>query len=236
MRVCIIIPTYNERENILPLLEKINLELKNNHISGRILVVDDNSPDGTGEIVEKLRKKYHISVLHRKTDRGYGNSILAGFRKVLESDFDTVITMDADLSHNPSIIPEMLREIEKGYDVVIGSRKIKGGKIIGWSMWRHLCSSGATLFCKFILGLKTKDITSGFRAYKTSVLKSIDMDRIKSNGYSFLEELLFMIEKRKFKIKEIPIVFYDRKKGKSKLSKKEIVNFFITMFRIKFQK
>jgi dolichol-phosphate mannosyltransferase len=236
MKICIIIPTYNERENISLILGKITSELKNNRIFGRILVVDDNSPDGTGKIAESLGKKYPVSVLHRKTDRGYGNSTLAGFRKVLESDFDVAITMDADLSHNPAIIPVMLKEIEKGYDVVIGSRKVKGGKIIGWNLWRHACSRGATLFCKFILGLKTRDITSGFRAYKTNVLKSIPLSHIKSNGYSFLEELLCMIEKKGFKIKEVPIVFYDRKKGKSKLSKKEIINFFIMMFKIKFRR
>lgn len=226
--ISLVIPTYNEKENLIVLVRKIDAVLKKNY---KILVVDDNSPDGTAEEAERLAKKYPVVVIKREGKLGYGSAIITGFKKALELNSGIIITLDADLSHNPKHIPVMLNRLGN-YDVVIGSRKIKGGKIVGWSLWRHFCSNGANLLSRSVLGLKTRDVTSGFRAYKPEVIKKLGLDNIKSDGYSFLEEIIYMIEKNNFKIKEIPIVFLDRRKGKSKLSKKEIVKFFITIFRL----
>jgi len=232
----IIIPTYNEKENLPKLTEKIYSVLKNKKINWKIIVVDDNSPDGTGIIADKLSKKYPLIAIHRTKGRGYGNSVRAGFEKAINLNLDIAITMDADFSHNPEVIPEMLDRIKDGCDVVVGSRRVGGGEILRWNWWRHFCSNSATRLCSFVLGLRTKDVTSGFRAYKTSIIKKIPFNMIKSNGYSFLEELLYIIESNGFKIKEIPITFLDRTSGKSKLSKKEIIKFFFTILHLKFRK
>jgi dolichol-phosphate mannosyltransferase len=233
-KIVVIIPTYNEKENISKIIPAITKVFNEDSINGKIMVVDDNSPDETGKIAEKLSKKYPVVVIHRKFNRGYGNSIIEGFKRAITIRADIVITMDADMSHDPKVLPAMINALEVA-DVSIGSRRIPGGKIIGWNLWRHFCSAGATIFSKLMLGIKTKDITTGYRGYKIGVLEKIPFQKIKSNGYSFLEELLYIVEKNKFKIKEIPIIFLDRKFGKSKLSKKEIVNFFKTILRLKFQ-
>lgn len=234
MDLSIVIPTYNEKENISVLLAEIFSTLKKNKMKGKVIIVDDNSPDGTGEIANKLAKKYNVYVIHRKDKKGYGNSIIAGMKSALRTGSDIIITMDSDFSHNPKVIPSMIRKIVNGADVVIGSRRIPGGKIVGWSLWRYFCSSGATRFSKLVLGLKTRDITSGFRAYRKEVLNKIEFESIRSNGYSFLEEILSRMESYNFNIVEIPIVFVDRKHGKSKLSKKEIIKFFITILRLRY--
>ncbi len=235
-KVSVIIPTYNEKDNISKLVLQIDRVFKKSKINGEIIISDDNSPDGTGVIADKLAKKYPVLVIHRLENRGYGNSIIDGFKKAIEINSKIAITMDCDFSHDPKLIPSMLYPIKKDYDVVIGSRRVKGGKIIGWNPWRHFASMGATWFAGVMLGLKTKDITSGYRAYKITSLKKIPFEKIKSNGYSFLEELLYIAEKDKMKIKEIPITFVNRTKGASKLNKKEIIKFFITVFRLKFGK
>lgn len=232
-KVGIIIPTYNEKENIEKLILAISGIFKKNKIDGRIIVVDDNSPDGTGKIADKLSKDYPVITIHRKIDRGYGNSIKDGIRKAIELNLEIAITMDSDFSHDPKMIPLMIAEIRKGYDVVVGSRRVEGGKIDGWSLWRHFCSSGAMNLSRFLLKLKTNDVTSGYRAYNSKTLKKIPLENIKSNGYAFLEELLYHVETNKAKIKEVPIFFEDRKLGKSKLSGLEIIKFFITIFRLK---
>jgi len=235
MKISIVIPTYNEKENIVKLIPKISQIIKKNKLEVTIIIVDDNSPDGTGFLADKLSKLYPINVVHRFENKGYGNSIIAGINKAIEINSEIIITMDADFSHDPKIIPLMIKQILEGYEVVIGSRRVSGGKIINWNLWRHFCSYGATNFSRLILNMKTKDITSGYRAYKTESIKKIPLNQIKSNGYSFLEEFMYYIEKRKLKIKEIPIVFVDRKYGKSKLTKKEIIKFFQTIWRIKFK-
>jgi dolichol-phosphate mannosyltransferase len=232
--VAIIIPTYNESENLPKLLKKIFFIFKKNDIVGRVIVVDDNSPDGTAKIAEKLANKFPIDVILRTENRGYGSSCIAGFRLALKKKFDVIITMDSDFSHDPEVIPLMLKKINLGAQVVIGSRRVGNGRVVGWNLWRHFCSFGASQFSRLVLGLNSKDVTSGFRAYRIEVLKSLDLSKIKSNGYSFLEELLYYIEEKSLKIVEIPITFKDREKGKSKLSKKEIINFFINMLRLKF--
>lgn len=231
MKTWIIIPTYNEIENLESLVIKINKVLK--VFDYTICIVDDASPDGTGDLAEKLKKKHPIKILHRKKKQGLGSAYIAGFKFALQNNVDLIFEMDADFSHNPQDLLKMINETENGNHMIIGSRKIKGGKIVGWNWWRKFCSNGAMVFSRLILNFKTKDVTAGFRCYKRNVLESINLDKIKSNGYAFQEEMLYYAEKQGFKVKEIPVTFIDRKKGKSKLNKKDIVEFFITVIKIK---
>ncbi len=230
--IYIIIPTYNEKENIEKLI-KIIFDLKIQDL--KILIVDDNSPDGTGKIVENLKNKYSIEVIHRTAKLGLGSAYRLGFKFALEKNADFIFEMDADFSHNPADIPKMLDEAKNNADLVIGSRKIKGGKIIGWNWWRHFCSDGAMLTSRLILNLKTKDLTAGFRCFRAEVLRKINYQTIQSNGYAFQVEMVYKLEKSNFKIQEVPVIFVDREKGKSKLGKKEIIDFFKTIFRLRFR-
>ncbi|MBI5765897.1 glycosyltransferase [Candidatus Falkowbacteria bacterium] len=233
-KIFVSIATYNEKENIEKLIREIfNLGVENLSI----IIIDDNSPDGTARIVENLQKEFqNLHLISRSGKLGYGSAHIAGFKKARENSAEIIISMDADFSHNPRVIPELIRAIEEGNDVAIGSRRVRGGEVIGWSLWRKFASAGAMMASQIILGIKTRDLTSGYRAYKREVFDKINLDLIKSDGYSFLEELIYLVEKNGFKIKEVPIIFYDRRLGHSKLSRKEIVKFFITIFRIKFSK
>ena len=228
----IIIPTYNEAENLPTLVKEIfNLDISDLNI----VVVDDNSTDGTGALADELSKKYDLTVIHRPTKLGLGSAYLVGFKKAFEFKADVIFEMDADFSHNPQDIPRFITEIKSGYDVVIGSRRVSGGNVSGWSWSRNLESKSAMIFARFVLNLTTKDITAGYRCYRSNVLKKIGLDNIKSNSYAFQEEMIYFCEKKGFKIKEIPVTFADRKLGKSKLGIKDIIEFFITIFRLKFK-
>jgi len=234
MKTYISIATYNEKENIQRLIQDIfNLGIEDLHV----VVVDDNSPDGTSQVVETLKEQYsNLDLIKRTGKLGYGSAHVTAFKKALENQAGIIISMDADFSHDPIILPQLIETVAQGNDVAVGSRRVKGGQIIGWGLWRKFCSAGAMLASKLILGIKTNDLTSGYRAYRSQIFKDIDLDRIKSNGYSFLEELIYLIEKKNYLVKEVPIIFVDRQLGKSKLSKKEIAKFFITIFKIKFKK
>lgn len=231
--VRIIVPTFNERQNIKELIPKIFEYSTENKIDVEIIVVDDNSSDGTGEVIKDLMKKYPITLIERKSKLGIGSAYIAGFKTVLKNpDSDLICTMDADLSHNPCHLPNFLEKIEEGYDVVLGSRYIKGGGV-SWSGWRLVLSKGANLFAKTMLGLNVHDLTTGYRCYRTEALKSIELDAIKSEGYSFLEEILYLCKQKGFKVGETPIFFEDRRDGESKLSRGEIPKFFVTIVRLK---
>lgn len=233
MKIAIIIPTYNEAENIEILIKKIaDLNLND----WRIFFIDDNSPDKTAQIIQSFADKLPITLIQRPQKLGLGSAYVTGFKKALQQNAEYIFEMDADLSHDPKDIPQILQTCFDGADLVIGSRKILGGKIIGWNWYRHFMSNGAMFFSRFILGLKTHDVTSGFRCYKRRVLENINLDKISAGGYAFQEEMLYLTEKNNFKITEIPVTFSDRKLGKSKLSKKDIWEFFITIFRLKFDK
>jgi len=232
MRVFVNIATYNEKENITDLIKGI-LALEVPDL--KIIVIDDSSPDGTAEIVRQNFIDRGIEIIVRKGERGYGSAHIRGFKEALNQQADIIITMDADLSHQPKVIPGMIKEIEAGNDLVVGSRRVAGGKIIGWGISRKLASQTAMIVTRMILGIKTKDVTTGFRAYKAQVLPKLELETIKSNGYSFLEELLYRCEKSNLKIKEVPIIFNDRQRGKSKFSVKEIIKFFITIFKLRFK-
>ncbi|HPL95282.1 MAG TPA: polyprenol monophosphomannose synthase [bacterium] len=231
MSIYIVIPTYNEKENLPNLVAVIAENLKNYQY--QILIVDDNSPDGTGQIAENLKEKYPVEVLHRSGKLGIGSAYIAGFKQALKSGADLIFEMDADFSHRPEDLPRMI-EAAKESDMVIGSRKIKGGRVVGWNWRRHFYSNGAMFVARLFLGLKTHDVTAGFRCYKKEVLQKINLDSIQSNGYAFQEEMLYRVEKAGFIVKEVPVVFPDRRLGQSKLNKKDIIEFFKTIFRLRF--
>jgi len=221
----IVLPTYNEKENIVRLIPEIAKNLKK--IKYEIVVVDDNSPDGTAEAAEKM-KKYNVRVVKRDKKMGIGSAYKAGFDNAAGS---IVITMDADLSHNPKYIPDLVKKIRESYDIVVGSRYVRGGGIVGWGWNRKAISRIANSITHFFLGVKISDVTSGYRAYRKELLERMPLDKIKSSGYSYLLETIFYAV-RYGKISEVPIVFEDRKAGASKLGKKEYWRYLRTVARL----
>ena len=224
MRLCVVLPTYNERENIENVLKGVFSAFAQANIDGYAIVVDDGSPDGTAKIAKGMGNE-KITVLEREKKMGLGSAYVLGFKKALEMGADAVMEMDSDLSHDPKDIPRFAQAL-KDSDAVIGSRRINGGKIVGWNFYRHLISWGGTFIGTLIAGLKIADITSGYRAYKADVIKSIDLSAIRSEGYAFQLEILFRAVKKGFSVKEIPITFVDRRYGKSKISEKDVFEFF----------
>lgn len=227
-RTVIVIPTYNEAKNIRPLLERI-FELNIQNLE--VIVVDDNSPDGTASIVEDIGKTRPARLIKREKKSGLGSAYIAGFREVLRDGADYILQMDADGSHDPADIPRLLKAAEAA-DLVIGSRRVTGGKIVGWSRWRHFESASAMRFARWLLSLKTKDVTSGFRCFSRRVLERIPLGQIAASGYAFQEEMLFQTERSGFLVMEVPVTFMDRLEGQSKLSGKDIWEFFIVMMRL----
>lgn len=224
MKTLIIIPTYNELDNLPKLLSEVLS--RNEDIN--VLVVDDNSPDGTAAYVEKeMQLNNRLHLIKRASKQGLGTAYIAGFKYALQNHFDFIFEMDADFSHDPKEIPKFLNEINN-YDLIIGSRYITGVNVINWPMRRLLLSWFANLYTRFITGMPIHDATGGFKCFKRKVLESIDLDKVRSNGYAFQIEMNFKAWKKGFKIKEIPIIFVDRMKGKSKMSKK-IVREAVTM-------
>lgn len=228
MDVRVIIPTYNERDNITALVGKI-LALDNNV---RVIIVDDNSPDGTGKIAEEIRENTSgVDVIHRSGKLGLGTAYIAGFKKALAEGADRVITMDADFSHDPVYIPDLL-DLADRFDVSIGSRYVLGGGTRNWNWKRRFISWGANTFARTMLGLKANDCTAGFRCYRREVLLDIDLERFISDGYSFLIEMLFKCQQRGHSIGEAPIVFVNRTLGHSKISRREIYKAMYTVMRL----
>lgn len=225
MKTVLIIPTYNEALNIGKLIRALKL-LK---ADLKIIVVDDASPDGTGKIVSKIAD---VVLISRKRKLGLGSAYKEGFKYAFSHGYDVVGTMDADFSHDPKFLPKMITKI-KDHDLVIGSRYVKGGNIIGFNFVRKLISGSAQFAARSILGLKVKDATSGYRIYKKKVLVRIKFDSILSQGYSYLIESLFLATKSGFKIGEVPIVFKNRRLGSSKISSAEIFKALNTVIRLK---
>lgn len=212
----IIIPTYNELENISRLLP----ELLKMYESLDILIVDDNSPDGTGKFIEEIiQKDNRVKLIKREKKQGLGTAYIAGFKYALQHNYDYIFEMDADFSHDPKEIKNFLEAI-KTLDLVLGSRYVRGVNVINWPMRRLLLSYFANKYTRFITGMKIQDATGGFKCFRKKVLESINLDHIKSNGYAFQIEMTFKAWKKGFKVGEIPIIFFDRVKGSSKMSKK----------------
>jgi dolichol-phosphate mannosyltransferase len=231
--ISLVIPTYNEAANLTKLIPRIHQALRGNDY--RILIVDDNSPDGTADVAEKLGKKYSVEVLRRPKKEGLGAAYVAGFTHALKSKPDFVFSMDADLSHDPKYLPSFM-EASKKFDVVIGSRYVPGGGVRNWNLRRRLTSRFGNMFARAMLGLTPRDVSGSYRCYRANVLKAIDLSSIKSSGYSFPEEMLYRCVKQGASMGEVPIIFPDRKVGKSKLGKKEAVNFVFTMLKLRFSR
>lgn len=228
LKYLIIIPTYNEADNIAKLLQEI-LQLPNNF---EILIIDDNSSDGTGDIVKALAKKNdRISIIERPSKLGYATAVIEGFKYGINNSFDAVIQMDADFSHNPSYLPEFVNQ-SKHHQVVIGSRYIKDGGVINWPLKRKMLSYCANIYVRLLTGIGIHDATSGYRCIHREVLENIDFNLIKSQGYAFLIENSFLFWKNKYRVKEISITFVERVKGSSKISKKIIIEAFFIVLRL----
>ncbi|MBU1709860.1 MAG: polyprenol monophosphomannose synthase [Proteobacteria bacterium] len=214
MKSLIIIPTYNEKENVEMIIARI-FSVDN---TLEILVVDDNSPDGTGAIIEKLMQQdKRLHVLHRKEKMGLGRAYIAGFEYAIANRYDVIFEMDADFSHNPRYLPIFLDTI-KTADIVIGSRYLKGGSTRNWPLLRLLLSYCGNLYIRFVTGMPIKDATGGFKCFRRQVLESLDFSKITSEGYAFQVEVNYLCWKKGFSIQEIPIVFEDRKVGETKMS------------------
>ena len=220
----VIIPTYNELENLPKLIPSVLSQ--DEHI--QILIVDDGSPDGTGNFVKgEMKKNDRIHLLEREKKMGLGTAYIAGFKYALQNNYDFIFEMDADFSHDPNELKNFLIAISDN-DLVLGSRYINGVRVLNWPMARLLLSFFASVYTRIITGMPIKDATGGFKCFRKKVLEAIDLDKVKSNGYTFQIEMSFKTYVKGFKIKEIPIVFTDRVKGKSKMSKK-IVREAVTM-------
>ncbi|HEX2179241.1 MAG TPA: polyprenol monophosphomannose synthase [Actinomycetota bacterium] len=215
----VLVPTFNEADGIEQLLDRVLAA----HPTLSVLVIDDGSPDGTGDIADKRAEAdSRVEVLHRTSKQGLGKAYVAGFKLGLERGFDRLIEMDADLSHDPDDLPRLIAASAEA-DLVIGSRYTKNGGVEGWSRPRHLLSQCANLYSMVLLGFPIRDSTSGFRCYRREVLESLDLDGVSSQGYSFQIEMAFSSWRRGFRVAEVPIVFRERSSGKSKMSRDIVV-------------
>ncbi len=234
MRVVAVIPTYNEKENAVAMAEAA---LANLPADGGVLFVDDNSPDGTGAILDGIAaKEPRVSVLHREKKEGLGRAYVAGFAKALEMGAERIVEMDCDFSHDPADIKRMLEAVENA-DVVVGSRYVKGGKCVGWPFKRWLISRCGGIFIRMMLGVPVKDPTGGFKCFRRSALEALgDFSCIRSFGYSFQMEMNFRMSKMGLKVVEIPITFAERRAGKSKISGSIAAETLKLVFKMRFGK
>jgi len=237
MKVCIVTPTYNESSNIARLLQSILSTTGD----VEILVVDDNSPDGTGSIVREITKKnVRVSLLSREKKDGLGKAYIAGFKEVLKNkDVDLIVMMDADFSHDPKYLPTMLKLAEE-YDVVLGSRYVKGGGTVGWELWRRTLSYFGNLYARVVAGLPVHDCTGGYNAIRVSKLRQVDLDNMNVSGYAFIMGLKFLLVRTGALFVEFPIIFHNRREGESKMSAGSIARYFnegiLAPWRMRFRK
>lgn len=234
MRVRIIIPTYNERENIIPLIRELLGVMPNDT---RILVADDGSPDGTAELVRGyMAKDSRVSLITRPRKLGMGSAYQVAFRKVLDEGRDeAIVTIDADFSHNPKYVPGLVRACET-HDLVVGSRYVAGGRIENWELWRRALSWGGNLYVRMITGLPIHDCTAGFSCMRADFLRKVPFENVRATGYAWWFTLRMMFHRRGARIKEIPIIFTERRLGQSKISTHVIYEGLIEPWRIRFSK
>jgi dolichol-phosphate mannosyltransferase len=231
MRPGVVIPTFNEGDNIPTLVA----DLHTYSPSATLIIVDDNSPDGTGKLVDSIASTdSRVYAIHRPRKLGLGTAHIAGIKWAMSQGLEPIITMDADFSHSPRYIPALLGATGS-YDMVIGSRYVRGGGTLHCTVPRKVLSRSANTFARVVLGLKAGDCTAGFRAYRTKVLESINLDAIFSDGYSFLIEMLYQCQKSGWRIGEVPIIFEDRRHGKSKVSRHEILKALSTVLRLRLE-
>lgn len=229
MKTIVVIPTYNERDNIVRLAG----EILKQHPSLHILFVDDNSPDGTGILADELAAADdRITVIHRPGKLGLGSAYRTGFRTALDNGADYVIEMDADFSHDPGVLPVFVETIA-GCDLVIGSRYLNGVSVVNWPIRRLILSYFASVYTRFITGLRIMDCTSGFKCFRRTALEAIDLDKVKSDGYSFQIEMNYLCMEKGFKIVEVPIIFIDRHAGSSKMSRKIVREAILMVWKLK---
>jgi dolichol-phosphate mannosyltransferase len=213
-KATVCLPTYNEREN----LEKMVRALGGKGVD--VLVVDDNSPDGTGEIADRLATELdYVSVLHRRQKEGIGRAYLAAFTHLLEGDSELILEMDCDFSHDPNDVPRLVAACEGGADLALGSRYVAGGGTRNWGLLRRVISWGGSFYARTILGVHVRDLTGGFKCFRRQVLEAIDLAAVESKGYAFQIEMTYRALRRGFRVREVPIVFVDRTEGQSKMSK-----------------
>ena len=217
MRATICLPTYNERENLEPMLRALQAVLRE---GDRVLVIDDSSPDGTGEIADRLAAELDfVDVLHRPRKAGLGRAYVDGFRTVLATDAELVLEMDCDFSHDPADVPRLIAAAESGADLVLGSRYVAGGGTRNWGLMRRAISKGGSIYTAFFLHMGVKDPTGGFKCFRRTVLERLDLDAITPRGYVFQIETTYRVKQLGFRVVEIPITFVDRMAGRSKMSK-----------------
>ena len=213
-KAVVCLPTYNELENLEPMLRALGDK------GVRVLVIDDNSPDGTGEVADRLAQELgYVDVLHRERKEGLGPAYLAGFRHALAGDAELVLEMDCDFSHDPDYVPRLIAAVEDGADLALGSRYVPGGGVRNWGLLRRLISAGGSFYARIVLGVKVRDLTGGFKCYRRAVLEAIDLDAVDSKGYAFQIETTYRTLRAGFEVVEVPITFADREVGGSKMSK-----------------
>jgi dolichol-phosphate mannosyltransferase len=216
-RVLVIIPTYNERDNISYIVAAVHEHLA----IADVLIVDDNSPDGTGALADELAARDpQVRVLHRPGKQGLGTAYVAGFREALQSDYQFIFEMDCDFSHDPKYLPSLLAAAKEGADLVLGSRYVDGGGTVNWGVVRRAISRGGSLYARTILGVRVRDLTGGFKCFRRHLLESIDLASVNAQGYGFQIEMTYRALKAGYRVVEVPIVFVDRRVGQSKMSKK----------------
>jgi dolichol-phosphate mannosyltransferase len=230
--VVVIVPTYDERPNLAALVGQVVDVLPLAHV----LIVDDASPDGTGEVADSLASRNsRVSVMHRSGKLGLGTAYVDGFRWGLERGFRAFVEMDADFSHAPGDLPRLLEALDAGADLAVGSRYVLGGGTVGWGPHRHLLSRGATLYARAVLGAPVHDMTSGFKAYTRAAIERIDPSSLRSNGYAFQIETTYRALKQGLRVDEVPIAFVDRRVGASKMSRRIIVEGVSVVWRLRFE-
>jgi dolichol-phosphate mannosyltransferase len=210
----ICLPTYNEHENLEPMLQALA------PLGARVLVIDDNSPDGTGELADRLARELDfVSVLHRERKQGLGPAYLAGFERALADGADLILELDCDFSHDPADVPRLIAACEAGADLALGSRYVQGGGTVNWGRARRLVSTGGSVYARLLLGVRIRDLTGGFKCYRREVLERIDLGAIHSKGYAFQIETTYRALRAGFTVVEVPITFADRTAGHSKMSR-----------------
>lgn len=230
-RVLIVTPTYNERDNLAAFVQSLHQVLP----SADVLVVDDASPDGTGGLAEQMAAKdARLHVMHRAGKLGIGSAYLDGFAWALARDYEVVCQMDTDLSHDPRHLPAFLSALDAGADVVLGSRNVKGGKVEGWGLGRHVLSKGGSLYSRTILGLPIRDLTSGYKAFHRRALEKLALGTVHSEGYAFQIEMTYRAVQQGLKVVEAPIVFVDRRAGQSKMSRKIFWEAVLVVWKLRF--
>jgi dolichol-phosphate mannosyltransferase len=230
-RTLVVTPTYNEKEN----LPRFVTALRGALPEADVLIVDDNSPDGTGQLADAIAAAdARVRVMHRAGKMGLGTAYVQAFTRGLAEGYDRFFEMDADLSHDVRYLPDFVRALDDGYDVVIGSRNIPRGGVEGWGPARHFMSKGGSLYSRAILGLAVRDLTSGYKAYSRRALEAITLAEVHSNGYSFQIEMTYRAIRRSMRVKEVPIVFVDRSYGQSKMSRKVFLEAVGMVWKLRF--